>query len=112
LSTEKTYILGADEEELFRLGVQHQVWADEAQHAWRLANFKSGQTLLDLGSGPGYCSKELAFIVGLEGKVIAVDKSASYINFLDKVAENYKLNIETIHTNFDQLELTASIKKF
>ena len=62
LAESKAYILGTDSEELFRLGVQHQVWAEEAQKGWRLANFSAGQTLLDLGCGPGYCTKELAFI--------------------------------------------------
>jgi ubiquinone/menaquinone biosynthesis C-methylase UbiE len=105
---EQSYILGTDEEELFRLGVQHQVWAEEAQKGWRAANFRPGQTLLDLGSGPGYCTKELAFLVGQQGKVIGIDKSESYISFLKNVASNYNLNIETIHSDFDQMQLEPS----
>jgi ubiquinone/menaquinone biosynthesis C-methylase UbiE len=108
LDNEKTYILGADAEELFRLGVQHQVWAEEAQHGWRLANFKAGQTLLDLGCGPGYCTKELAFLAGAESKVIGIDKSKKYIQFLDGVAKQYNLNIETIHADFDNMKLQRS----
>ncbi|NND63403.1 MAG: SAM-dependent methyltransferase, partial [Flavobacteriaceae bacterium] len=38
------YILGTDTEELHRLGIQHQVWAEEAQHGWNLAQFKAGET--------------------------------------------------------------------
>lgn len=101
----KSYILGTDEEELFRLGVQHQVWAEEAQRGWRLANFRAGQTLLDLGCGPGYCTKELAFLVGNEGKVIGIDKSESYVDFLKEVASKYNLNIEAIQANFDDMHL-------
>lgn len=101
----QAYILGTDTEELFRLGVQHQVWAEEAQHGWRLANFRTGQTLLDLGCGPGYCTKELAFLVGDKGKVIGVDKSLSFISFLKKIASNYNLNIRAVHTDFDSMKL-------
>lgn len=101
----EAYILGTDEEELFRLGVQHQVWAEEAQHGWRLANFKTGQTLLDLGCGPGYCTKELAFIVGDKGKVLGIDKSAGFISFLETVASKYNLSIEAIHSDFDHMTL-------
>jgi hypothetical protein len=34
---ENAYILGTDEQELYRLGLQHQVWASEAQKGWNLA---------------------------------------------------------------------------
>jgi len=105
---DKSYILGTDREELFRLGVQHQVWAEEAQHGWRLANFRAGQTILDLGCGPGYCSKELAFLVGQKGKVLAIDKATNYINFLKETAIQYGLNINAISADFDQMELQAS----
>lgn len=105
MKEDQAYILGTDEEELFRLGLQHQIWAEEAQHGWRLANFRSGQTLLDLGCGPGYCTKELAFLVGQEGKVIGIDKSTSYIEFLKQLADKYNLNIEAIAADFDQMVL-------
>lgn len=105
MKEQKAYILGTDQEELFRLGVQHQVWAEEAQKGWRLANFKTGQTILDLGCGPGFCTKELAFLVGNQGKVIGIDKSENYINFLKSVASNHNLNIDALHTDFDQMQL-------
>lgn len=106
----KSYILGTDKEELFRLGIQHQVWAEEAQRGWRLAGFRPGQTLLDLGCGPGYCTKELAFLVGNKGKVLGIDKSESYINFLKEIASKYNLNIDAIHVGFDDMQLkTGSI---
>ncbi len=79
MSETNAYILGTDHQEFHRLGVQHQVWASEAQRGWSLANFNEGQTLLDLGSGPGFCAKELAYITGTSGKVIAVDKSPAFI---------------------------------
>ena len=64
MKEQNAYILGTDKEELHRLGIQHQVWASEAQKGWTLAGFTAGQTLLDLGCGPGFCTKELAMITG------------------------------------------------
>ena len=108
MEEQHSYILGTDQEELFRLGVQHQIWAEEAQRGWRSANFRAGQTLLDLGCGPGYCTKELAFLTGEKGKVIGIDKSKSYIDFLKNVATNYNLNIEAVNADFDQMQLKPS----
>jgi len=105
LKKDQEYILGTDQEELFRLGVQHQVWAEEAQTGWRLANFRAGHTILDLGCGPGYCTKELAFLAGEKGKVVGIDKSSGYIEFLNQVATKYNLNIEAIHSDFDDMQL-------
>ncbi len=102
------YILGTDNMELFRLGLQHQVWASEAQTGWKNADFTAGQTLLDLGSGPGFCSKELAFITGPTGKVIAIDRSAHYIDYVQDIASKHNLNIEGIVADFDDMQLAAS----
>ena len=112
MKEEQAYILGTDEEELFRLGIQHQVWAEEAQTAWRLAGFRAGQTILDLGSGPGYCSTELAFLTGNSGSVIAVDKSPQFISHLKKVAELQNLPIQAICSEFEDISLDpASIDR-
>ncbi len=105
MKEEEDYILGTDKQELFRLGVQHQVWAEEAQKGWRLANFKPEQTILDLGCGPGFCSKELAYLVGQKGKVISIDKSANYISFLENIAQTHNLNIETFTGDFNMMKL-------
>jgi ubiquinone/menaquinone biosynthesis C-methylase UbiE len=105
---ENAYILGTDTEELKRLGLQHQVWSSEAQAAYKSAGFGAGQTLLDLGCGPGFVTRELAFIVGDSGKVIGVDKSQAYINHLNRDAEQNGLNIQGICSDFDDLQLTPN----
>ena len=99
------YILGTDKEELHRLGLQHQVWASEAQKGWENAGFTAGQTLLDLGCGPGFCTKEMAFVVGHTGKVIGIDRSEHFIKFLDAINSQYGLNIETQHADFNDMRL-------
>ena len=80
----RSYILGTDQEELKRLKTQHDVWKSETLKGWSLAGFKSRDVILDLGSGPGYCTQELAEIVGPSGKVIGVDRSESFINYLEQ----------------------------
>jgi ubiquinone/menaquinone biosynthesis C-methylase UbiE len=105
MAEKNAYILGTDLQELHRLGIQHQVWASEAHTGWKLAKFNAGQTLLDLGSGPGFCAKELAYLTGSSGKVIAIDKSPSYINHIQKIATLEELNIEAICSDFSEMEL-------
>ncbi|MFT5512632.1 MAG: ubiquinone/menaquinone biosynthesis C-methylase UbiE [Bacteroidia bacterium] len=105
MAEENAYILGTDADELFRLGVQHQVWASEAHTGWALAGFTAGNTLLDLGCGPGFCSKELAFIAGNSGKVIGIDKSKAYIDFIAGIAKVYRLNIDAVEADFNDMKL-------
>lgn len=106
-NTEKeAYVLGTDATELRRLGFQHQVWVSEAHTAWKSAGFGYGDTILDLGSGPGFVSQELAYLVGPSGSVIAVDKSQNYLDHLSSIAADYKLdNIKILNQDFSSLEL-------
>jgi ubiquinone/menaquinone biosynthesis C-methylase UbiE len=99
------YILGTESEELHRLGLQHQVWSTEANRGWYRGGFSAGQTLLDLGCGPGYCTTELAHIVGIEGKVYGIDKSAYYIDFLSRLNTLYELNITLQCADFENMLL-------
>ena len=108
MEDKKPYILGTDKEELQRLKTQHNVWKSETVKGWKLAEFKLGDVILDLGSGPGYCTKELANIVGNTGKVIGVDCSQSFINHLRWEKDKSGLNIEPILSTFDDLELATT----
>lgn len=99
------YILGTEKAELHRLGIQHQVWSSEAIKGWEIAGFKSGDTILDLGCGPGFCTMELSYLVGEKGKVIGVDLSEGYISFLDRNIELHGLNVETQNCFFDDMVL-------
>lgn len=99
------YILGTHQAELFRLGLQHQVWASEARRAWDKAGFKLGQTILDMGCGPGFCSTELAYRVGNAGKVIAADVSTNYTQFLGQISKMQGLNIDLMNVDLHNIEL-------
>ena len=83
MSPEKDYVLGTHDEEIERLGLQHRVWRPRASDAWRRAGFSTGQTILDVGCGPGYASVDLAEIVGPSGRIIAVDRSRRFLDALE-----------------------------
>ncbi|HSP15062.1 MAG TPA: methyltransferase domain-containing protein [Thermoanaerobaculia bacterium] len=82
---ERDYVLGTHDEEVDRLGLQHRVWRGYALDAWRRAGFTTGQTLLDVGSGPGHATRDLADIVGPAGRVIAVDGSRRFLDVINRI---------------------------
>jgi len=82
MTQEKDYVLGTHDAELARLGLQHRVWRPRALDAWRRAGFTVGQTIVDVGCGPGYAALDLAEIVGATGQVVAVDRSKRFLDAL------------------------------
>jgi SAM-dependent methyltransferase len=97
VTVEKDYVLGTGDEELTRLGLQHRAWRSRALAAWRTAEIGPGQTVLDVGSGPGYASLDLAEIVGPSGRVVAIDKSERFLDALDEVRRERGLGNITTH---------------
>ncbi len=79
---DRSYVLGTHEEERVRLGLQHRVWRAAALDLWERARFGPGDTLLDVGAGPGYATRDLAELVGPQGTVIAVEISARFLEHL------------------------------
>ena len=96
MSNEKDYVLGTHDEEITRLGLQHRIWRPRASDAWRRAGFRSGQTLVDLGCGPGWAALDLADIVGPRGHVLAVDRSRRFLDALERTARERALT--QLHT--------------
>src|ERR1051325_2260083 len=70
MAMERDYVLGTNEEELARLGLQHRIWRPVALACWQKAGITIGSRVLDLGAGPGYAATDLAEIVGPNGKVV------------------------------------------
>ena len=87
-SRKKYFLRDKEDQELSRLAFQHQVWSEETAEMLRRAGFRLGHSLVDLGCGPGYLSFDLSKIVGPNGKVIAVDNSKKFIDYIDaKIAK-------------------------
>jgi len=80
---EHDYVLGTHDEEIERLGLQHRVWRPRVLDAWRRAGFSAGQTLLDVGAGPGYGTLDLAEIAGPTGRVVALERSRRFLDALE-----------------------------
>ena len=79
---ERDYVLGTHDAELERLGLQHRLWRPRVLDAWRLARIGPGQTVLDVGAGPGYAALDLAELVGPAGRVVALERSRRYLDAL------------------------------
>jgi ubiquinone/menaquinone biosynthesis C-methylase UbiE len=63
-------------------------------------SLKSGQQVVDIGSGGGYYSIGFAELVGKNGKVYAVDNNPDFLEYIKKIACEKELkNIETILVN-------------
>jgi len=84
---ERQYVLGTHDAELARLGFQHEVWAEATVASWEHAGFHRGDTLLDVGCGPGYVTFELASLVGPDGRIIGIDMSERFIAHVRAQAE-------------------------
>ena len=104
------YVLRDKEKEEFsRLGFQHQVWQKETVDVCRKAGFGLGQTILDLGCGPGFLSFDLSKLVGDKGKVISVDNSEAFIKHIQaKTDSEGSNNITTKLMDVRNLELVSA----
>ena len=79
--SETDYVLGTHDAEIQRLQLQHGIWRDLVQDCWQRAGISNGQTVVDIGCGPGFASVDLASQVGANGKVIGIERSERFIEF-------------------------------
>lgn len=100
---EKDYVLGTHDEEIERLGLQHSVWRLRTLDAWRRAGITTGQTIIDIGCGPGYVACDLAEIVGHNGRVVAIDRSQRFLDTIDILKKERRIaNITMIEQDLDE----------
>lgn len=98
--SDRDYVLGTHDAEIERLGMQHRVWRARALDAWLRAGIRTGQTVIDVGAGPGYASLDLAETVGPNGRVIAVERSRRFLGALeDNARRRGYSNITTIEAD-------------
>jgi SAM-dependent methyltransferase len=106
MNQDKDYVLGTHDDEISRLALQHRVWRPRALDAWRRAGFTAGQTLLDIGCGPGYASVDLAETVGPAGRIVAIDRSRRFLDALEATCLQRGLdNIVTHELDLDEASL-------
>ncbi len=100
------YVLGTGDDELGRLGFQHRIWGKQAFAIWERAGFAPGQTILDVGCGPGFGTLDLARIVTPSGRMIAVDASQRYLDYLQsQIAGQGLSNVDVHLSDVTQLNL-------
>jgi len=109
MTTDRDYVLGTHDDEITRLGLQHDVWRPYASAAWQRAGFTRGQALLDLGCGPGWATADLAAIVGPQGRVIGVDRSTRFLAAArERVRSRGLANAEFHEVDLDEQPLPAT----
>jgi SAM-dependent methyltransferase len=100
---DRDYLLGTDDPELARLGLQHRVWRSTALASWERAGITVGSRVLDAGSGPGFATVDLAEIVGPAGEVVAVERSARFARYTETACRARRLT----HVRIHELDLMA-----
>lgn len=108
----KEYVLGTGTDELERLKIQHNVWADDTIKTWHRAGIRSDSTVLDLGCGPGYTTFDMTKIVGSNGRIIALDESKNFIDFVNREANVRNLKqLEALHGDAQNLVESLQTQK-
>lgn len=104
--SEAEYVLGTQDDEIERLGLQHRVWRPDMLAGFRRAGIQEGQTILDVGAGPGFATADLAELVGRTGRVIALERSPRFLESLVRRAERLGL------ANVEPREIDVSTEPF
>jgi SAM-dependent methyltransferase len=108
MSQSGDYILGTNDAELQRLGLQNAVWRPRALDAWRRAGFQCGLTIIDFGAGPGFASFDLADAVRAEGRVLAWERNDRFLAHINAMkAARHLPQIETRQLDLAADELPA-----
>lgn len=71
--------------------MQHRLWSDAAHSLWRRAGIGMGQSVLDVGCGPGFAAFDLAQLVTQSGRVVGVDESQAFVDHVNTQAKSRAL---------------------
>ena len=98
---DRDYVLGTNEEEIERLGLQHRVWRATTLECWRRAGITIGSRVIDVGCGPGYATADLAEIVSRSGEVLAIERSPRFL----KIAQERCAALGLTNVQFREADL-------
>jgi ubiquinone/menaquinone biosynthesis C-methylase UbiE len=73
----------------------------------RPLNLEPGLKILDVGSGPGYTTMELARRVGSSGRIVGADLNADFVAAASGRARVNKLDIDFVRTDFPPLPFST-----
>jgi ubiquinone/menaquinone biosynthesis C-methylase UbiE len=110
MTTDTDYVLGTHDEEIARLGTQHQVWRPYMLDAWARAGITRGSKMVDFGAGPGYATCDAAEIVSRQGQVTAIERSPEFLDHARRQIERRDMSwISFILADLveDELSLTG-----
>ena len=100
------YVLGTHDDEVARLGLQHRVWRSTVAECWHRVGVTAGWRVIDVGAGPGYATVDLAEIVGPDGAVLAVERSARFLEVARERCRTRRLtNVEFREADLMELSL-------
>lgn len=106
----KDYFLGVHQKELERLERQHEAWRPETIQHFKDAGFEDCKSILDIGSGPGFTSFEIAKQCP-QATVTALDKADLYQEYLqDRVANQKQSRVIPLHA--DLIDLPQSAERY
>ena len=76
---DRDYVLGTQDAEIVRLGIQHDAWRPYVHECWERGGLREGSRVIDVGAGPGCAALDLAELVGAAGEVVAVERSTRFV---------------------------------
>ncbi len=98
MSTDDTdYVLGTHDAEIGRLQLQHGIWQSRVRDCWQRAGISAGNTVIDIGCGPGFATVDLAQQVGAGGHVIGIERSERFIAYAHALCESKGVSNATFH---------------
>ena len=98
----KDYVLGADDIEIKRLKLQHDLWRDHLIRIWEKSLFSQGQKFLELGCGPGFTTQDLSHFLKGRAQITAVDISEHFLQHLNSLKIP---RVKTVNSFIEKLDL-------
>nr|VFJ58480.1 MAG: Predicted methyltransferase [Candidatus Kentron sp. FM]VFJ66669.1 MAG: Predicted methyltransferase [Candidatus Kentron sp. FM]VFK11707.1 MAG: Predicted methyltransferase [Candidatus Kentron sp. FM] len=73
-------------------------------------DLEAGDTIVDVGSGPGYFSFQFSDMVGAKGKVYAEDTVKKHLDYIEGLMGQHNIdNIETVHGDIDDIKIPENV---